>query len=417
MIMKAEGGDFMKKIRKIEPVSAAASGRKKAAVYARVSRETERLMNSVSAQVSYYSALIQNNPEWEYAGAYADCGISGTDTAKRSEFRRMLADCEAGKIDVILTKSISRFARNTVDLLETVRYLKDLGIEVRFEREHIHSLSEDGELMLTLLASFAQEESRSISENCKWGIRKRFRSGGSGTANKHILGYRYDEEERKYVIIPEEAETVRQIFAMYLEGRSLREIAKELNGAGLATVKGCRFTEGSLNVMIRNEAYAGDSLRQKYFIENPITKNKVPNRGQLPRYYMADCHEAILDRGTWEKVQEEIRRRAASVNPAYPFTGKVKCGICGSCFTREKRTIKGKTYVYWICRSKKKVGETCTSVNFGEEKLKGISAQMMGLAVFDEAEFEAQTESITVLPDGSLDFRLKEGRIERWQEV
>ena len=148
------------------------------------------------------------------AGVYADCGISGTDTAKRGEFRRMLADCEEGKIDIILTKSISRFARNTVDLLETVRHLKSLGIEVRFEKEHINSLSEDGELMLSLLASFAQEESRSISENVKWGVRKRFQSGEIGTANKHILGYRYDEEKQKYIIIPEEAETVRWIYSI-----------------------------------------------------------------------------------------------------------------------------------------------------------------------------------------------------------
>ena len=152
----------MKKISRIEPVFHALPERKKVAAYARVSRDTERLMNSVSAQVSYYSALIQGNPEWEYAGVY---GISGTGTARRGEFLRMLTDCEAGKINIILTKSISRFARNTVDLLETVRHLKTLGIEVRFEKEHIHSLSEDGELMLSLLASFAQEESRSISEN------------------------------------------------------------------------------------------------------------------------------------------------------------------------------------------------------------------------------------------------------------
>lgn len=183
----------MRKISRIEPKLPVIQARKKVAAYARVSRDTERLMHSVSAQVSYYSALIQKNPEWEYAGVYADMGISGTDTSKRGEFLRMLEDCEAGKIDIILTKSISRFARNTVDLLETVRHLKNLGIEVRFEKENIHSLSEDGELMLTLLASFAQEESRSISENVKWGVRKRFQSGEIGAANKHILGYRYDD--------------------------------------------------------------------------------------------------------------------------------------------------------------------------------------------------------------------------------
>ena len=233
----------MRKISKIEPKLPVIQARKKVAAYARVSRDTERLMHSVSAQVSYYSALIQKNPEWEYAGVYADMGISGTDTSKRGEFLRLLADCEEGKIDIILTKSISRFARNTVDLLETVRHLKNLGIEVQFEKENIHSLSEDGELMLTLLASFAQEESRSISENVKWGVRKRFQSGEIGAANKHILGYCYDDELRKYVIIPEEAESVRWMFQMYIDGVSLREIAGSMNRAGIRTTLGNDFQE------------------------------------------------------------------------------------------------------------------------------------------------------------------------------
>ncbi|GFI30230.1 transposon Tn3 resolvase [Lachnospiraceae bacterium] len=407
----------MKKISRIEPVLPVLAGRKKVAAYARVSRDTERLMNSVSAQVSYYSALIQNNPEWEYAGVYADCGISGTGKARRSEFLRMLADCEAGRINIILTKSISRFARNTVDLLETVRHLKSLGIEVRFEKEHINSLSEDGELMLSLLASFAQEESRSISENVKWGVRRRFQSGEIGTANKHILGYRFDEEKQKYTIIPEEAETVRRIFAMYLEGRSLREIAGELNAAGLSTVKGCKFSEGSLNVMIRNEAYAGDIRRQKCYMADPITKTKVKNCGELPQYYMADCHEAIIDRETYAKVQAEMERRAGLVNPAYPFTGKMKCGICGNCFTRKKGTVRGKTYVHWICRSKKETGMSCTSVNFSEEELERISAQALGMDEFDGAVFEKAVRGITVMENGDLEFHLTGGETKVWKNL
>ena len=207
----------MRKITRLEPKKTALPTRKKVAAYARVSKDTERLLHSASAQVSYYSELIQKNPEWEYAGVYVDCGITGTLTYKRDEFKRMLTDCEAGKIDIILTKSISRFARNTVDLLETVRHLKSIGVEVRFEKEGIHSFSEDGELMLSLLASFAQEESRSISENVKWGIHKRFKSGEIGVANKHILGYQYDEEQKKYIIIPEEAESVRWMFQMYID--------------------------------------------------------------------------------------------------------------------------------------------------------------------------------------------------------
>ncbi len=405
----------MKKISRIEPKLPAIQARKKVAAYARISRDTERLMHSVSAQVSHYSTLIQKNPEWEYAGVYADCGISGTDTSKRSEFLRMLADCEAGKIDIILTKSISRFARNTVDLLETVRHLKALGIEVRFEKEHIHSLSEDGELMLTLLASFAQEESRSISENVKWGLRKRFQSGEIGAANKHILGYRYDNGLRKYVIIPEEAEAVRWMFQMYIDGVSLRKIAENMNKAGIHTTLGNDFQEASVRQLIFNEVYAGDIRRQKCYMADPITKMKVKNCGELPQYYMADCHEAIIDRETYAKVQTEMERRAGLVNPTYPFTGKIRCGICGQNFTRRKGIKNGKEYVSWFCRAKKKVGMTCKSHNYPEKKLMEICAGLMGTGGFDGEAFERTVRLITALPDGSLEMRFFDGQAKRWE--
>lgn len=405
----------MRKISKIEPKLPVIQARKKVAAYARVSRDTERLMHSVSAQVSYYSALIQKNPEWEYAGVYADMGISGTDTSKRGEFLRMLADCEEGKIDIILTKSISRFARNTVDLLETVRHLKDLGIEVRFEKEHIHSLSEDGELMLTLLASFAQEESRSISENVKWGVRKRFQSGEIGAANKHILGYRYDDGLRKYVIIPEEAEAVRWMFQMYIDGVPLRGIAESMNSAGIRTTLGNDFQEASVRQLIFNEVYAGDIRRQKYYMADPITKTKVKNCGELPQYYMADCHEAIIDRETYAKVQAEMERRAGLVNPTYLFTGKIKCGICGQSFTRRKGITKGKEYVSWFCRAKKEVGMTCTSRNYSEQNLMEICAKLMGTDSFDGTAFESSVRLISALPDGSLEVQFFDGQIKRWE--
>ena len=374
-------------------------------------------MNSVSAQVSYYSAFIQNNPEWEYAGVYADCGISGTDTTKRSEFRRMLEDCESGKIDIILTKSISRFARNTVDLLETVRHLKSLGIEVRFEKEHINSLSEDGELMLSLLASFAQEESRSISENVKWGVRKRFQSGEIGTANKHILGYRYDEEAQKYMIIPEEAGAVRWMFQMYIDGVSFRRIAENMNQAGIRTTLGNDFQEASVRQLIFNEVYAGDIRRQKCYMADPITKAKVKNGGELPQYYMADCHEAIIDRETYAQVKAEMERRAGLVNPTYPFTGKIKCGICGRSYTRRATMVKGREYVSWFCRAKKEKGMSCTGVNFSEEELKRISAQTLGMDVFDGAEFEKAVRGITVMESGDLEFHLTGGEKKVWKNL
>ena len=225
-------------ITKIEPVVPLIKPRLKVAAYARVSKETERLMHSLSAQVSYYSDLIQKNPEWEYAGVYADSFISGTSMDNRPELQRLLSDCEKGLINIILCKSISRLARNTVDLLNIVRHLKELGIEIRFEKEGVHTLSAEGEVMITLLASFAEQESRSISDNCKWGIRKRFQKGTIGTANKHILGYQYDEQLQRYVIIPEEAESVRYMFKLFLEGYSYQQIADKLTAAGIHTIQG-----------------------------------------------------------------------------------------------------------------------------------------------------------------------------------
>ena len=304
----------MAKISRIGPITQAPAKRKKVAAYARVSKNTERLLHSVSAQVSYYSKLIQGNPEWEYAGVYADCGISGTGIRERDEFRHLLADCEAGKIDIVLTKSISRFARNTVDLLAAVRRLKELGVEVRFEKEHISSFTGDGELMLTILASFAQEESRSISENCKWGIRKRFRSGEIGTANKHLIGYRYDEEKKRYLVVPEEAEMIRRMFRMYLDGLSLRIIAGTMNEAGYRSVNGKLFQEASVRQLLQNDVYAGIIRRQKSYIADPITGKKVINDGVLPQSVIRDAHEAILDREAYEQVLAEHQRRKTMQN-------------------------------------------------------------------------------------------------------
>lgn len=405
----------MRKISKIVPTMPLYQKRKRVAAYARVSKDTERLTHSISAQVSYYSKLIQGNPEWEYAGVYADFAISGTGTDKRDEFKRLIADCEAGKIDIVLTKSISRFARNTVDLLETVRHLKGMGIEVRFEKERIHSMSSDGELMLSILASFAQEESRSISENVKWGVRKRFQSGEIGVANKHLLGYRYDEEQKKYIIIPEEAEAVRWMFQMYIDGISLRCIAENMNQSGIRSVLGNEFQEASVRQLIFNEVYAGDILRQKCYVDDPISKTKVPNCGELPQYYMTDCHEAIIDRETYAKVQAEMERRTGMINPTYPFTGKIKCGICGAAFTRKKGVTKGKTYIHWICRSKKETGVTCQSHNYSESKLHEICTELMETETFDETAFEESVKGITALPDGSLEMHFYGGETRRWQ--
>lgn len=231
--------------------------------------------HSLSAQISYYSSLIQKNPDWQYAGVFADDGISGTGIAKRDEFKRMIEAADNGEIDIILTKSIQRFARNTVDLLQTVRHLKDIGVEVRFEKEHINSMSGDGELMLTILASFAQEESRSLSENCKWGIRKRFEKG---IPNGHFRVYGYRWEGDDLVIVPEEAEIVKRIFQNFLDGKSRLETEREFAAEGITTREGCRWVDSNIKVVLTNVTYTGNLLLQKEFISDPISKQRKRTR-------------------------------------------------------------------------------------------------------------------------------------------
>ena len=352
----------MRKINIIEPKVPQMPSRKKVAAYARVSMESERLQHSLSAQVSYYSSLIQQNPAWEYAGVYADDGITGTKTNDRTEFNRMIADCEAGKIDIILTKSISRFARNTVDLLNAVRHLKDLGISVQFEKEHIDSLSEDGELMLTLLASFAQEEVRSLSDNVKWGTRKRFEKG-IPNGRFQIYGYRWDGDH--LVVEPEEAKIVKLIYDNFLNGLSAESTEKQLEEMGVKSYKGQHFGNTSIRQILGNITYTGNLLFQKEYTVDPISKKSRKNQGELPQYWVENTHEAIIPMEVYQAVQEEKARRRElgvfanwSINTSC-FTSKIKCGRCGKSYQRSNR--KGRkdpdaNYTVWICGTRRKTG-------------------------------------------------------------
>ena len=371
---------------------------KRVAAYARVSLETDRLAHSLSAQTSYYSEFIQKKSDWVLAGIYADSFISGTGTTNRAEFNRLIADCEQGKIDVVLCKSISRFARNTVDLLKTVRHLKELGIEVRFEKENINSLSEEGELMLTILASFAQEESRSISENVKWGIRKRFKAGTAGVRNKSVFGYRYDG--KKYVIIPEEAEAVRKIFQDYIEGIPLRKIAERLKRSGFVTPRGCDFSHTQIDYIVRNELYIGNIVLQKTFVKDFITHTKSPNRGELPQYRVFGCHEPIIDEATFARARSEAERRAAA-KPVYRYSGKLVCGKCKKMFTR--RSNNGK-YACWHCRN-------CSNINLKEDRLNARFDMTDG----ELSENIENIRKISVYDNGGLDVEFCDGRTEKWQ--
>ncbi len=415
----------MGEIRRMEPegtVVTTGSGKKRVAAYVRVSRNTERLVHSFSAQIDHYRKRIADNPGWEYAGIYADRGISGTKIRKREGLQQLLADCESGRIDIILTKSISRFARNTVDLLRVVRYLKELGTEVYFEKEGISSMSGEGELMLSILGSFAQEEIRSISENIQWGIRKAYGQGREGVRNSHVFGYQYDGSG--YVVVPEEAMLVRQIFDEYIAGIPLRSIAGH-----------CNISYSRIRYMVRNEIYCGDRRFQKVFVEDPVQQKKVRNEGQLPQYYLRNCHEAIIDRSVFLMAQQEAERRAGQHGCCSCFTGRLLCGICGDRYTRKKCVTADKCYVYWICHSKKEAGKTCKSVNLKEDILIRISSEMLAdrdmagkeadkwkttvpsanMQEIDKEEFKKRVRQIIVSGDGSLEFYFYGGRRRDWK--
>ena len=333
--------------RKIEQVrfTADAPKKKRVAAYCRVSSGKDAMLHSLSAQVSYYSDYIQKHG-WEYAGVYADEALTGTKD-NRENFQRLLAECRKGTIQMVITKSISRFARNTVTLLETVRELKALGVDIYFEEQNIHTMSADGELMLTILASYAQEESLSVSENMKWRIRKNFENGKPWSGL--ILGYRF--QNGQFLVVPEEAEIVKRIFREYLDGLGATAIMKGLNEDGILTRLGKPWRiEGVLKIL-RNYNYTGNLILQKTYRENHLTKRKMQNNGEYPQYHAVGTHEAIIDLATFETVQEELARRSehySGKKPStvtYPFTRLIVCANCGNHYKR-KTTATG---IVWIC--------------------------------------------------------------------
>lgn len=321
--------------------------KKQVAAYARVSSGKDAMLHSLSAQISYYSAYIQKQPEWLYCGVYVDEAVTGTKN-ERPEFQRLLSDCCAGKIDMVITKSISRFARNTVTLLETVRELKALGVDVFFEEPNIHTMSAAGEMMLTLLASVAQEESRMTSERMKWRVRKNFEEGVPW--NVTILGYTL--RNGRFVIVPEEAAIVRQIYDLYLSGKGYAAIADILNAADAKTRYGRVWNFTSVRWVLRNYAYTGNLLLQTTYSENHITKRMRLNTGEMPMYHAQGTHEAIIPQDVYDAVQSEIERRDAKYSDAdkrrqTPLAGKVFCGICGKRCRRKKRHDRQ----VWICNT------------------------------------------------------------------
>ena len=345
------------------------------AAYARVSSGKDAMLHSLSAQVSYYNDLIQHHPGWVFCGVYADEALTGT-KADRENFVRLIRDCKAGKVDMVITKSISRFARNTVALLETVRELKLIGVDVYFEEQNIHSISPDGELMLSILASYAQEESLSASENQKWRIKRNFENGMPW--NGTLLGYRY--KDGTYIIVPEEAEIVHMIFDQYLSGKGITAIMKILNEKGIPTRNGNAWGKSSVMRVLRNYAYTGNLLLQKTYRENHITKRTRQNNGELPKYHIVEIHEKIISLEQFSAVQEEIQRRAdkhthPGVNQkTYPFTGVVICAGCGKHY-RRKVTKAGPV---WICSTFNTLGKRyCPSKQIPENTLIAMTEEVL----------------------------------------
>ena len=398
----------MAKIRKIESFVPRLTERKKVAAYARVSTDLGQQLNSLSAQVSYYSSYIQRNPEWEYVGVYADEGITGTSTKHRDEFNRLMEDCDAGKIDIVLVKSISRFARDTVDTLNATRHLKDIGVDVYFEKENIHSISDEGELLLTLLASFAQEESRSISENVKWGIRKKFKEG---IPNGHKAPYGYEWDGEMFRIIPEQGEIVKEIYTRYLAGEPAYTIAKDLERRGVVGQSGVPMDDSTIKNILFSFSYTGTMILQKnYFTENHVRKE---NKGELPRYAVADMFEPLVTEEDFIKVQEIKEQRAETMPNRNPkltaFSGMMRCGICGCSISRRSSKYGKK----WTCNTKERKGkEMCDSRPIYETELMDMTVQALGLDAFDENIVKTKVERITVNSD-AITFDLINGKQKR----
>ena len=374
------------------------------AAYARVSRNKESLLHSFNNQVEHYRTYIQSRKDYIFKGVYADLGISGT-KEDREEFNKLLNACRSGEIDLIITKSISRFARNTATLLKTIRELKALKVDVFFEEQNIHSISEEGEFILTLLASMAQEEARDMSENVKWAVLKHFSEGK--VYSMTILGYRL--KNGVLVIEPKEAEAVRLMFKLYLEGYGTQKIAITLEKMGFKSRFNRKLTYTSVMGVLRNETYTGDITLQSTFNENFITKKMIRNKGQKRMWRVEEAHEPIIDKETFNKVQELIKERAVGVitrEESNPFQQKLVCPYCNRHFSR--KISRGK--FHYICSYYDKYGKDgCPNKKVPQDILEKVTAEVLKLKEFDERIFEKEIDHIIAFNDSRLIFHFKDG--------
>ena len=337
------------------------------AAYCRVSTDDEEQLTSYEAQKNYYTDKIMTNKEWTMAGIFADEGITGTSARKRPEFLRMVRQCKQGKIDIVLTKSISRFARNTVDCLNYVRALKELGIAVIFEKENMNTLEIDSEILITMLGAFAQSESESISANVRWGIRQAMKEGKATIQYKYLYGYRKGDDS-KPEIIPDQAEVVRKIYDLFLSGTPVRGIQEYLNANSVPNINGeSKWARSAIDSILTNEKYCGDVLLQKTYIDDCINKKVKKNTGQLPMYLVQNHHEGIISRETFDAAQAELARRSAGKSPSkknaptgrsrysskYALSDRLYCGECGTRYQRcTWRNRDGSKRIVWRCVSR-----------------------------------------------------------------
>jgi DNA invertase Pin-like site-specific DNA recombinase len=361
-------------INKSSAQDKAASRIRRVAAYARVSTDSEEQLTSYEAQVDYYTKYINGREDWSLVKVYTDEGISAVNTKRREGFNTMVADALAGQIDLIVTKSVSRFARNTVDSLSTVRKLKDKGVEVFFEKENIYTFDGKGELLITIMSSLAQEESRSISENVTWGQRKRFSDGKVSMPYKQFLGYEKGDDGIPR-IVEDEAEIVRHIFRLFVGGMTFSAIAKQLEAEGILSPGGKqRWQPATVRSILTNEKYKGDALLQKCFTVDFLTKKQKVNEGEVPQYYVQNSHPAIISPDEFDAVQTEIERRRKLGRPSgckSPFAAKIVCGECGGFFgskvwqsnTKYRRTI-------WRCNEKYRGEDRCSAPHVTEDEIK-----------------------------------------------
>lgn len=367
---------------------------KRVAAYARVSTDNEEQLTSYEAQCDYYTNYIQDHDGWVFVKVFADEGISGTNTSKRKGFNEMIDEAMKGNIDLILTKSISRFARNTVDSLSYVRQLKEKGVEIYFEKENIWTFDSKGEVLITIMSSLAQEESRSISENVTWGVRKRFADGKTSVGYARFLGYDKGPNG-ELVVNPEQAKVVKLIYRLFLEGNTPNSICRELEKKGILTpAKKETWSPSTVLSILKNEKYKGDALLQKTFTPDFLTKRAKKNNGEVPQYYVENDHEAIIERDVWELVQLELNRRkkvGRSFSCTTLYTSKLMCGTCGGLYGhRVWSPHRSFERAVWLCSRKYKNSSLCDTKTLSEEDIQ---------AAFMEAYSKLMSQRGTIISD------------------